>query len=274
MDWSYHDGQLTVLPDGPFDPAQTLFCGQCFRWQSQEDGSFAGIVRGHRIQIRCAQGEVRISGVPREETAFFLHYFALDEDYAAIQKRLRRSRRLSAAIDHAPGIRVLHQDFFEMLLSFIISQNNNIPRIRGIIERLCEGLGRPLAEGGYAFPDPEALAGLQEEDLAFLRAGWRAGYLLDAARRTADGRLDAEQLAAMPTADARALLMETRGVGPKVADCVLLYGLGRAEVCPMDVWMKRAMARLFPRGMPRCAEKEAGIAQQYLFYSEHGGERF
>ena len=275
MDWSYRDGLLAVSPDGPFDPAKTLFCGQCFRWRQEEDGSFFGIVRGRALRLRMAQGEVRLQGcLSEEEVPFFLHYFALDEDYRAIQQQLRRSRRLAAAIDCAPGIRVLHQDFFEVLLSFIISQNNNIPRIRGIVERLCEGLGEPLAEVGYAFPTPQALASLEVEDLAFLRAGWRAGYLLDAARRTADGRLDPVLLARMPTGEARAVLMETRGVGPKVADCVLLYGLGRAEVCPMDVWMKRAMARLFPRGMPRCARQYAGIAQQYLFYAERGGGHF
>ena len=274
MDWNYHGGLLTVSPDGPFDPAKTLLCGQCFRWQAEPDGSFSGIVRNRKVRIRTLQGGVQLWGFPEEEAPFYLHYFALDEDYCAIQKRLRRSRRLAAAIDRAPGIRVLHQDFFEVLESFIISQNNNIPRIRGIIERLCTGLGKPLEEGGYTFPTPEALAPLQKEDLAFLRAGWRADYLLDAARRVAGGHLDPCLLSGMPTDEARTALMETRGVGPKVADCVLLYGMGRSEVCPMDVWMKRAMARLFPRGMPRCAEKHAGIAQQYLFYAERGEGRF
>ena len=273
MDWSYHGGLLTVTPDGPFDPAKTLFCGQCFRWREENDG-FAGIVRGREIHLRAAGDEVRIWGFAEEEIPFFLHYFALDEDYRAIQEQLRRSRRLSAAMDCAPGIRVLHQDFFEVLLSFIISQNNNIPRIRGIIERLCAGFGAPLAGGGYAFPTPQSLAPLAAEDLAPLRAGWRAEYLLDASRRVADGRLDPRLLSRMPTDEARTILMETRGVGPKVADCVLLYGLGRMEVCPMDVWMKRAMARRFPRGMPRCAKKYAGIAQQYLFYAERGDGRF
>lgn len=267
MDWSYRDGLLEVRLEGPFDPAQTLLCGQCFRWERTPSG-FAGVVRGRALELTMSDGLFMLTGAPQDEVPFFLHYFALDEDYEAIQRRLCRSKRLAACVEQAPGIRILHQEFFEVLLSFIISQNNNIPRIRGIVERLCEGLGEPIGAGQYAFPTPQAVAACSEEELAFLRAGWRAGYLLDAARRVADGRLDPAALAKLPTAAARAVLMETRGVGPKVADCVLLYGLERAEVCPMDVWMKRAMARRFPRGMPRCAQRYAGIAQQYIFDAE------
>ena len=270
MEWSYRSGLLEVAYEGPFDPAQTLFCGQCFRWEETPQG-FAGVVRGRPLLLRATAGHLTLVGAEEEDVPFFLHYFALDEDYETIQRRLCRSKRLAACIAAAPGIRVLHQEFFEVLLSFIISQNNNIPRIRGIIARLCAGLGAPVGAGRYAFPTPQAVAGCSEEDLAFLRAGWRVGYLLDAARRVADGRLDPARLAALSTAEARAALMETRGVGPKVADCVLLYGLDRAEVCPMDVWMKRAMARRFPRGMPRCAQRYAGIAQQYIFEAERSG---
>ena len=126
-------------------------------------------------------------------------------------------------------------------------------------------LGEELAEDIYAFPSPEALAAQTPESLAFLRAGWRAAYLIDAARAVASGRVSEEALAALPTGEARALLMTIRGVGPKVADCVLLYGLSRWEVMPMDVWMKRAMGRLFPRGAPVCCRRYQGIAQQFIF---------
>ena len=267
MEWSYQDGLLKVQYEGPFDPAQTLFCGQCFRWQQTPEG-FTGVVRRRALVLNVQGATLTLRGAKEEDVPFFLHYFALDEDYEEIQNRLCRSKRLADCIRKAPGIRVLHQEFFEVLLSFIISQNNNIPRIRGIIERLCEGLGEPLEGGRYAFPAPQAVAGCTEADLAFLRAGWRAAYLLDAAQRVADGRLDPALLAALSTENARAALMEVRGVGPKVADCVLLYGLERREVCPMDVWMKRAMARRFSRGMPRCAQRYAGIAQQYIFEAE------
>ena len=267
MEWHWEDGRLTLYPQGPFDLAQTLGCGQCFRWQRAGSG-FAGIVRGAELTA-CQRGEsVEIQGVPQAQVPWFIHYFALDEDYAALHRQLGRSVRLAACIACAPGIRVLHQEYFEVLLTFIISQNNNIPRITGIVARLCQAFGTPLPGGGYAFPTPEALAGRTETELAPLRAGWRAAYLLDAAQKVADGRLSLPVLEPLPTPQARALLQTIRGVGPKVADCVLLYGLGRAEACPMDVWMKRAMARRFPRGMPRCAVSCAGIAQQYIFHAE------
>lgn len=268
MEWRYENGELAVRPDGPFSAAETLFCGQCFRWRQTADG-FEGIAHGRALTLRERQdGTVLLTGLEESDVPLFLHYFAFDENYAALQRRLQRSKRLAECIRCAPGIRVLHQDFFEVLLTFIISQNNNIPRITGIVARLCEGFGAPLAGGGRAFPLPCELADRTVEELAFLRAGWRADYLLDAARKVASGEVGREKLARLATPEARALLMTIRGVGPKVADCVLLYGLERAEVCPMDVWMKRAMARRFPRGMPLCARDCAGVAQQYIFHAE------
>ena len=169
---------------------------------------------------------------------------------------------------------MLRQPFFETLITFLISQNNNIPRITGIVDRLCRGLGQPLEGEGrfFAFPTAERLAPLAEADLAFLRAGWRSGYILDAARRAAAGQLEEDALRAMPLAGARARLMEVRGVGPKVADCTLLYGLGRWDAYPVDVWMRRAGQALFTRRVKdpaaylnRKTGGCAGIAQQYIF---------
>ena len=194
------------------------------------------------------------------------NYFALDMDYPALLERFcSGSKRLAACVEHSPGIRVLRQPFFETLCCFIISQNNNIPRIAAITGRLCRGLGEPLANGLYSFPAPEVLAAREPEDLAFLRAGWRAGYLIDAARKVASGQVSEAALASLSDAEARALLTTIKGVGPKVADCVLLYSLSRWSVVPMDVWMKRAMARLFPRGAPVCCRPYQGIAQQFIF---------
>ena len=142
------------------------------------------------------------------------------------------------------------------------------------VDRLCRGLGRPLDGEGrfFAFPTAGRLAALEEADLAFLRAGWRSGYILDAARRAAAGQLDEAALRAMPLAQARAALMEVRGVGPKVADCTLLYGLGRWDAYPVDVWMRRAGQALFTARVKdpaaylnRRTGGCAGIAQQYIF---------
>ena len=167
-----------------------------------------------------------------------------------------------------PGIRVLRQEPFETLISFIISQNNNIPRIKGIIERLCLHFGEPFLyhnETRYAFPAPKKLASCTPEDLAPLRAGFRAKYLIDAAKRIASGEIDLEAVRKLPLPDAKAKLQTISGVGPKVADCALLYGLHRTECFPMDVWMKRAVL-LLPRLSPADFGENAGIAQQYLFH--------
>ncbi|OUQ38390.1 hypothetical protein B5E67_05200 [Faecalibacterium sp. An122] len=260
--------------------AQTLDCGQCFRWQPQPDGSWTGIVEGRAVQVRETAGDrLEITGLagpdPAAEPEFWAGYFALDLDYPRLLEQMRAAHPgLAGCIDCAPGIRVLRQPFFETLITFLISQNNNIPRIKGIVDRLCRGLGEPLDDSGerYAFPTAQRLAPLAEEDLAFLRAGWRSGYILDAARRVAAGDLTEAQLRALPLAEAKAKLMEVRGVGPKVADCVLLYGLGRWEAYPIDVWIRRADQTLFTARVKdpaaylnRKTGGYAGIAQQYIF---------
>ena len=177
-----------------------------------------------------------------------------------------------AAACQNPGIRVLRQEPFETLITFIISQNNNIKRITGIVERLCESFGEPLAGGGFAFPTAQRLAALSAEDLAPLRAGFRARYIIDGAQKVAGGQVDLEEISRLPADEGRARLTEIVGVGAKVADCVLLFGFGKWEVIPKDVWIKRIIAAYYPEGFPACMEKYGGIAQQYLFdYARRGG---
>ena len=154
----------------------------------------------------------------------------------------------------------------ELLCSFIISQNNNIPRIKGIIQRLCETLGEPSEEGLFHFPSPQRLAASSLEELAPLRAGFRAKYLLSAARLVTEGKVDLQAIPEMELEKARETLMLIHGVGPKVAECALLYGFHRLEAFPMDVWMKRVMAQWFPDKTPENFGPYAGIAQQYLFH--------
>lgn len=250
-------------PAGGLDLNATLSSGQCFRW-ARAGEVWRGIAGDRPADAMLRQGELWLLSDPAQDD-FWRRYFALDLDYARLQARFAKSRRLAACVAAAPGLRVLRQPFFEVLCSFLISQNNNIPRIRGIVERLCALCGQPLGPGRYAFPTPAALAGQTLQRLEVLRAGWRSDYLLGAAEAVVSGQLDPAALRAMPMDQARQQLMQLRGVGPKVADCVLLYGLDFPQACPMDVWMKRAMACYFPRGMPRAAQGYAGIAQQYLF---------
>lgn len=264
-----HTNNKIILPAPGFNLAATLFSGQSFTWQQTGPGVYTGVAGIHAANAQYIDGSIVLiplaGGNPGQATAFWANYFDMDTDYAALETRFSRHKKLAECVQASCGIRVLRQPFFDTLISFIISQNNNIKRITGIVQRLAQGFGAPLGNGLYAFPTPQALATLLPEDLADIRAGFRAKYILDAARRVASGEIDEARLRALPTNEAREALMAIVGVGRKVADCVLLYTLSRTEVVPMDVWMKRAMEQTFPKGMPSCASGYEGIAQQYIF---------
>lgn len=247
-----------------FDLGQTLCCGQAFRWRRREDGAFLGAAGSHWAIIR-QQGESLIveSDAP---APFWEHYFDCGTDYDAIRRRIASVPALAPVCDFAGGIRVLQQDGWEALASFILSQNNNIKRISGIIERLCAQFGEPIGEGLCSFPGPERIAGLSCEDLAGLRCGFRARYLLDAAQKTASGEVDLSALPGLGTEEARRELMKIVGVGKKVADCALLFGFGHRDCFPVDVWIGRALQELLPQGLPESLAGCAGIAQQMIFH--------
>ncbi len=243
-----------------FDLAETLECGQCFRWNRQDNGSYTGVASGRVLNISP-------ENLPEVlEDPFWREYFDFGLDYEKIRADLSSSDPvLAQAAKFAPGMRILNQNPWEALCSFILSQNNNIPRIKGIVARLCSEFGEEVG-GEHEFPTAKALAALCEQDLSGVRCGFRTRYLLDAAKKVAQGEIDFDELKHMPLPDAREKLMTIVGVGPKVADCALLYGLHRLEAFPMDVWMKRAMSTLFPGREPESFGKYAGIAQQYIFH--------
>ncbi|MCL2539224.1 MAG: DNA-3-methyladenine glycosylase 2 family protein [Oscillospiraceae bacterium] len=250
-----------------FSLADTLECGQCFRFRKISENVYSGVALGRSIEL-CQRGEELLVGGISEQVfrAKYLSYFALDVDYAKIHAELGKDATLRAIIDFAPGIRVLRQPLFESLISFILSQNNNIKRITGIVERLCRRFGEELPGGDYDFPTPQAIAGLSSEDLVDVRCGYRGDYIIDAARRWLTKEIDADSIKNAPLAEARSQLLKIRGVGPKVADCVLLFGAGRLDAFPEDVWIKRAMREFFPDGLPAAAAPYAGVAQQYIFH--------
>ena len=249
------------------DLSLTLDCGQCFRWSENEDGSWHAVVQGKKADVYTENQKLYVCGDGSEvNEKFWQSYFDLGRDYSSVCEKLKTDKWLKKAIEAYPGIRILKQDPWETLCSFIISQNNNIPRIKGIIERLCTFFGEDLGGGDFSFPSAERLAILSEQDLAPIRSGFRAKYILDAARRVAVGETELEKVAAMPIDEARAELQKIKGVGPKVAECALLYGFGRTEAFPVDVWVKRLMQELYPEGLPACTENVEGIAQQYLFH--------
>lgn len=253
-----------------FELGQTLDCGQAFRWREKSSGRWCGIAGGKYIEIYRRGADIVIENTSADDiNGFWRNYFDLDRDYGRIIESFSSNDKLYVAAKYGSGIRILNQEPWEALCSFIISQNNNIPRIKGIIDRLCENFG-DKTENGFAFPDSHRLAGLEESDLAVLRCGFRAKYILDAARRVSGGEID---LSALKTADYAAacdVLMQIKGVGPKVADCALLYGLSHIEAFPKDVWIKRALAEYFGGEIPECAKEYGGIAQQYIFYYARG----
>ena len=249
-----------------FDLDAIFGCGQCFRWERAPDGSYQGIAFRKHLIVK-QQGDMLLCSCAdkAEFETVWRNYFDLDRDYGGIKSQLASDPVLKKAIGYAPGIRILRQEPWEALCSFIISQNNNIPRIRGIIARLCETFGDPI-DGGYSFPAPAVLCRLDEEALAPLRCGFRARYILDAAKKAAKGEVDLGGLCSLPLSDARDALMKITGVGPKVADCTLLFGCGRLECFPADVWIKRVLACFYPGGFPDEYRIFGGIAQQYLFH--------
>ena len=258
---------VRVEGDYDLDLAQTLDCGQSFRWTEHEDGSFSGIAFGKFVTVRLENNTLYIENTNKKDfDNIWYDYFDLSLDYGKIRNEISRLHPvLCEAAKYAPGIRILRQEPYEALCTFIISQNNNIKRIKGIVQRLCENFGEKI-ECGYAFPTAEKMAQLTPDDLAPLRAGFRNRYLIDAAQKVASGAVDLEKCRYCDYDEARAELMKITGVGVKVADCTLLFGLHRIEAFPVDVWMKRAMKKLFPDMKPEDFGEYAGIAQQYIFH--------
>ena len=204
-------GGVRVEGAEPFDLAQTLDCGQCFRFAPTGDGGWFGAAGGHAAGLRFEGESLVLEGATAAEfEGFWRDYLDLDRDYAAVRAAFARGPRLAPCVAFAPGIRVLRQPAFEALIAFIVSQNNNVPRIKGILARLCALFGEPLPGGARAFPAPERLAACSKEELAPLRSGWRAGYILDAARQVAAGTVDLQAVAVMPLADARRELTRIR----------------------------------------------------------------
>lgn len=275
----------TILNDMPdFDLEQTFMCGQCFRWNKLSDNTFSGVAFGKMLKISLLDGKFVLHGVTQADYYdIWEKYFDISRDYGEIKKNLSAGPVMEKAIAAGGGIRILRQDVWETLISFIISASNNIPRIKKIITALCENFGEKLDDGYYSFPSPRQLQDITAEQLAPIRAGFRAKYIADAVSKVTSGEVDLYNLYNLDTESARKELLKIRGVGNKVADCILLFALGRTEVFPVDVWINNTMCKLYPN---RCTSVEqarsagreifgehCGIAQQYLFYyaRENGG---
>ncbi|MBE6717735.1 MAG: DNA-3-methyladenine glycosylase 2 family protein [Ruminococcaceae bacterium] len=249
-------------------------CGQCFRF-NQKGNTVEGVAFGKFITLeQTSPSSVVINGVTdREFETLWKNYFALDLDYSGVDSdillHLKDDSTIQKAIEFGNGIRLLRQDGWEALCSFIISQNNNIPRIKKIIENMSKAFGEKIDDDHYAFPTAEALYEAGVDKIFELKTGFRAKYIYDAAEKVATGKIDLSLIKDMPTNEAAEYLMQIKGVGIKVASCALLFGFDKTDAFPVDVWVKRVLEKYYPDGLDITSLGNfAGMIQQYLFYYE------
>jgi len=267
-----------LLPVRDYDLAATLDSGQVFRWQKIEN-SWHGVIGKHFIQLTQTKAGIHaVTTAPVNDWSFLRHFLQTETDLAAILKTFPDDEPMRQAVAACRGLRLLRQDPWECLASFILSSTKQIVQIRQIVALLCEQFGEPSNGADFAgFPTPEKIANATELELRNCKMGFRAPSLLAAAQQIANGKFDLEKIREMNYSGARQELMTLRGVGGKIADCVLLFGYGFDTAFPVDVWIERALQELyFPRR--RASEKRlrhfaathfgphAGYAQQYLFH--------
>lgn len=267
--------KLFLASSAEMDAVKTFECGQCFRWNRGSDGGYTGVVCGAAAKVTAVDGAVYLRSSAPDKTEFWREYFDLDVDYQKVSSEFFGGEYMQRCVDFGMGIRLLRQEPWEALCSFIISQCNNIPRIKKIVETLCSCFGEPFEFDGevyHAFPSAERIAALSTEELAPLRCGYRAPYIISAARAVAEGRVEFSALERMSFDEAIAQLRKLDGVGPKVANCMALYGLHKMSGFPIDTWMKRALKEHFPPDFdPKSLGEYAGLAQQYIFYYARSG---
>ena len=277
--------ELNNIPS--FNSKHIFECGQCFRWDEESDGSYTGIVGKNVINVKQVENRVIFSSYGADNLEkLVINYFDLTRNYEEIKDKLSKiDEHLARSIEYGSGIRILNQDLWETIISFIISANNNIPRIKGIINRISKNYGEKIEWNGkeyYTFPTVEELSKASVEDLRALGLGFRDVRVYETTRKILEKQVDLEELhKEKDTQKVRNILLTLDGVGPKVADCILLFStLKRFDVFPIDVWVRRVMNELYIKNEDetKVSKKEIeklakekygnleGIAQQYLFF--------
>ena len=284
--------QVYILKNPNSFELQDIFeCGQCFRWNRQEDGSYTGIIKNSILNIKKENDDIIFVGKCDGDIKEIIeYYFDLNTNYEEIKQKLSNiDEYLKTSIEYGSGIRILNQDLWETIISFIISANNNIPRIKKIIERLSEKYGNEIEWNNkkyYTFPTAEQLRDVTIEEYRKLGLGFRDVRLYETTQMILNKDIDLEKLKKNPnTQEVRNELLKLSGVGPKVADCILLFSdLKRFDVFPIDVWVRRVMNDLYIKEedetkvskikIEKLAEEKfgdlKGLAQQYLFYWRRG----
>lgn len=268
MTYTEYDDYIWVEGDD-FDACETLECGQVFRFKFVQN-HYEVYSLSHKACLYCQEGGVKIVA---KDKKYFINYFDFCTRYDRIKSKLGKNPMLKSAIEYGKGIRILNSDPLEMIISFIISQNNNIPRIKSIIEKICEGYGENMGDY-YAFP---VLSQLKQIPIEFFRkigAGYRDKYLFDTIQFIDEKYI--EGIKAMDTENARKELMKLKGVGRKVADCILLFGFHKTDVFPTDTWIVQAYQKIYGDNLMDAVKISkkllgefgdlAGYAQQYLYY--------
>lgn len=270
--------EFSIENNADLQLAHIFECGQCFRWKKQNDESYIGILKNGIIKIKEEKNHIIIkTNIKNKEE--ILEYFDLNRDYGKIKKQISKNdKAMKQAIDYGYGIRILNQDPWEMLISFIISSANNIPRISKTIESISKAYGKKIKFEGeeyYLFPTPNELAKASVQDLRKLNLGFRDKYVYLASQAVAKGEIDLDKISKLTYKEAKKELTKISGVGAKVADCILLFSMKKAEAFPVDTWIKKVMNELYVESenikqISDFANKRfgayAGIAQQYLFY--------
>ena len=270
-----------------FELTDIFDCGQCFRWNEQQDGSYTGVFGENVLNVSKVGNDVVFKGICKENIKETVEkYFDLNRDYQKIKNQLMQiDENMKKSVEYGQGIRILNQDLWETIISFIISANNNIPRIKGIIERLSKKYGKEIEWNNtkyYTFPTAKTLKDVTVQEYRELGLGFRDIRLYETTHMILDKKVDLEAMKNNPnTMEVREQLLSLSGVGPKVADCILLFSdLKRFEVFPIDVWVRRVMNDLYihnedetkvnKKQIEKIAQEKfgdlAGLAQQYLFY--------
>ncbi len=247
-----------------FNLKYTLECGQCFRWNEVDNNTYIGVIKDRVLKVRQDKCNIYVTSNNMENLEKIVkYYFDLEKDYEKIEKEIENiDEHINNALKNSSGIRILNQDFFETLISYIISANNNIPRISKSVNEISRKYGSKIIFEGeeyYLFPTPKQLQDVSIEDYRKCGVGFRDSYIYSTVNEILAGKLDINKINEMPTDALRQILLKLKGVGPKVADCILLFSCQRGEVFPIDVWVERVMSVLYFKESRRKNEKERYI---------------
>ena len=298
LDIEYKDDSIVLKGVRNFDLKQTLECGQCFRWERVSDNNYIGVAFGRVLEVFQEGNDITLYNTNRQDFEdIWRNYFSLDRDYSKIKEELSKDFILKDAIEYGSGIRVLNQEPFEMVISFIISARNSVPMISKTVNEISRRWGEKLEYKGkeyFAFPKKEILASLTIEEMKDAGGSFRSRYIIDTSdkinkcEKIKEGRLlvenqdeflklyDLERIISLDDEECHKALQNYSGIGSKVADCIMLFSMEKTSAFPVDRWVQRAMMHFYDAGdlsLPKIRifgrdrfGEFAGAAQQYLFY--------